>query len=104
MKRLQNIRDVFKTIKHRKPSAFYCPRCCSPKINLHSGLDIWLTPRNYVCETCGYVGPVVLELEPEENPEVLGPVADVTVQEIEKEQKQEIENKVKEDKETKEGN
>jgi hypothetical protein len=44
----------------------YCPRCCSPKISLYSSLDLWLTPKKYVCSDCGYVGPIILELEKEE--------------------------------------
>jgi late competence protein required for DNA uptake (superfamily II DNA/RNA helicase) len=63
MKKLDGIREVFKTIKYRKPTQIFCPRCCSPKINLSSSLAIWLTPKQYYCENCGYVGLVVLELE-----------------------------------------
>jgi predicted RNA-binding Zn-ribbon protein involved in translation (DUF1610 family) len=67
MKLLQNIREVFKTLKRRKPSKIYCPRCGSPKIHLSSSLDYWLTPKKYVCENCGYVGLIVMELEKEKN-------------------------------------
>jgi predicted RNA-binding Zn-ribbon protein involved in translation (DUF1610 family) len=67
MKLLRNIREVFKTLKYRKPSKIYCPRCGSPKIHLSSSLDYWLTPKKYVCENCGYVGQIVMELEKEEN-------------------------------------
>ena len=67
MKLLQNIREVFKTLKRRKPSKIYCPRCGGPNIHLSSGLDYWLTPKKYVCENCGYVGLIVMELEKEEN-------------------------------------
>jgi len=66
MKLLQNIREVFKTLKYRKPSRLYCPRCGSPKIRLSSSLDYWLTPKKYICEKCGYIGPIVMELEKEE--------------------------------------
>ncbi len=66
MKPLQNVREVLKSLKHRKPAQIYCPRCCSPKINLSSGLDLWLTPKKYVCPECGYVGSIILELEKEE--------------------------------------
>jgi predicted RNA-binding Zn-ribbon protein involved in translation (DUF1610 family) len=69
MRLLGNVRDVFKTMKHRKPSAIYCPKCASPKIGLYSSLDLWLTPRKYLCEECGYVGPIVMELEKEEESE-----------------------------------
>ena len=60
------IRKVFKNVKHRKPSQVFCPRCASPKIHLFSGLDIWLTPRSYLCDDCGYRGLIVMELEKEE--------------------------------------
>jgi predicted RNA-binding Zn-ribbon protein involved in translation (DUF1610 family) len=66
MKLLRNIREVFETLKRRKPSKIYCPRCGSPKIHLSSSLDYWLTPKKYVCENCGYVGQIVMELEKEE--------------------------------------
>ena len=63
MKTLQNIREVFKTLKHRKPTQIYCPRCASQKINLSSSLNMWLTPKTYLCQDCGYNGPIVMELE-----------------------------------------
>ena len=66
MKILQNIREVFKTLKHRGPSKIYCPRCGSPEIHLFSSLDYWLTPKKYICENCGYHGPIVMELEEDE--------------------------------------
>jgi len=66
MKTLENIREVLNTLKHRKPTAIYCPRCTSPKINLSSSFDIWLMPKKYLCKECGYLGPIVMELEKEE--------------------------------------
>jgi len=63
MKLLQNVREVLKSLKHGKPTRIYCPRCCSPKINLSSSLDIWLTPKKYVCENCGYTGPIIMEID-----------------------------------------
>jgi transposase-like protein len=66
MKKLEGFREIFKTVKHRKPSQIFCPRCASPKIHLHSGLDLWLTPQSYICEDCGYNGILVMELEKEE--------------------------------------
>jgi len=65
MKKADGIREVFKTFKYRKPTQIFCPRCASPKIRLSSGLDLWLTPKNYVCENCGYTGLIVMELEKE---------------------------------------
>jgi predicted RNA-binding Zn-ribbon protein involved in translation (DUF1610 family) len=66
MNLLQNMREVLRTLKRREPSKKYCPRCGDPKIHLSSNLDYWLTPRKYVCENCGYVGPIFMELEKEE--------------------------------------
>jgi hypothetical protein len=69
MKKLDGFREVFKNTKHRKPSQIFCPRCASPKIRLHSGLDFWLTPQAYLCEDCGYTGIIVMELDEEEEKE-----------------------------------
>jgi predicted RNA-binding Zn-ribbon protein involved in translation (DUF1610 family) len=66
MKALENIRDVLKMAKHRKPTQIYCPKCGSPKLSVSSSLDYWLTPKNYYCSECGYMGPVFMELEKEE--------------------------------------
>jgi predicted RNA-binding Zn-ribbon protein involved in translation (DUF1610 family) len=65
MKMLHNVREVLKSLKHSKPTRIYCPRCCSPKITLHSSLDTWLTPKKYVCQNCGYTGSIIMELEKE---------------------------------------
>lgn len=62
---LKNFRDVFKGMKRRKPTLKLCPGCGSPKLRLSSGFDVWLTPEQYVCENCGYKGPIVMELEEE---------------------------------------
>ncbi|MGD6851743.1 MAG: hypothetical protein ACQCN6_06775 [Candidatus Bathyarchaeia archaeon] len=69
MKKLGSIRDILKNTKHRKPTPIFCPRCCSPKIQLNSSLDVWLTPKQYYCENCGYHGILVMELEPEDSTE-----------------------------------
>jgi len=66
MKPLANVREVFGTLKHRRPTQIFCPRCASPKINLSSSFDFWLTPQKYICPACGYAGPIVMELEKEE--------------------------------------
>jgi len=49
-----------------------CPRCGSANLKFSSKLDVWLTPGRYVCGDCGYVGPVVLELEKTEGEEEAG--------------------------------
>ncbi|MDH5438487.1 MAG: hypothetical protein OEX76_06260 [Candidatus Bathyarchaeota archaeon] len=60
---LKTLSDVFKSMKRRSPSLKLCPRCGSPKLRLSSRFDGWLTPEQYICENCGYKGPVVMELE-----------------------------------------
>jgi ribosomal protein S27AE len=63
MGKLDNFREILKNTKHRKVTQIFCPRCCSPKIALNNSLDLWLTPRQYHCEACGYTGILVMELE-----------------------------------------
>jgi transposase-like protein len=65
MKKLEHIREIFKNTKHKKPVKIYCPRCASPNINLTSSLSIGITPRQYLCQQCGYIGTVIMELEEE---------------------------------------
>jgi predicted RNA-binding Zn-ribbon protein involved in translation (DUF1610 family) len=66
MKLLQDMREVLKTLKRRKPSKKYCPKCGSSDIHLSRGMDYWLTTLKYMCKNCGYSGPIVMELEKEE--------------------------------------
>jgi hypothetical protein len=63
MKKLDGFREIIKNTKHRKVTQIFCPRCASPKIGLNSSLDLWLTPRQYHCENCGYTGILVMEME-----------------------------------------
>jgi hypothetical protein len=63
MGKLDGFREILKNTKHRKATQIFCPRCCSPKLTLNSSLDLWLTPRQYHCEECGYTGILVMELE-----------------------------------------
>jgi len=64
---LQNIREVVKNLKHNPPTPKLCPRCGNPKLKLSSRFDGWLFPAQYVCEQCGYRGPITLELEKNED-------------------------------------
>jgi predicted RNA-binding Zn-ribbon protein involved in translation (DUF1610 family) len=65
MKKTEGIRDILKNTKYRKPTQIYCPRCASPDIHLSSSLAVWLTPKQYLCDKCGYTGIIVMELEEE---------------------------------------
>ncbi len=52
--------------KRRKIRIRVCPICQSRNIRLSSSLDGWLTPEIYICEDCGYKGPIYLELQVDE--------------------------------------
>ncbi len=67
MKKLGDIREIFKSAKHSRPKAIFCPRCASPRINLSSSLAVWLTPKQYYCAECGYLGILVMELEKDDS-------------------------------------
>ncbi len=67
MGKLDGFREIVKNTKHRKVTQIFCPRCGSPKIGLNSSLDVWLTPKQYHCEKCGYTGILVMELEEDPN-------------------------------------
>ncbi|MEM2912786.1 MAG: hypothetical protein QXR06_00425 [Candidatus Bathyarchaeia archaeon] len=56
----------WKPIAPGKDSVTVCPRCGSLNIQLSSKFDAWLMPKRYVCEDCGYVGPLVLEIDKED--------------------------------------
>jgi len=66
---LKGLREVFGGLKHEKTAKKFCPVCGSPRLRLSSKFDIWLTPEQYVCESCGYKGPIVMEIDEEEKPE-----------------------------------
>jgi len=62
----RNVGDVLKSLKRDHRSQIYCPRCGSAKIHTEAGLYKSLAPRKYKCEECGYNGPIIMELEKEE--------------------------------------
>lgn len=65
MDRLRTFREILGGLKRRKPTRKYCPKCGNPNIHLSGKFDLWLFPEQYVCEKCGYKGPIVLEMEDE---------------------------------------
>lgn len=50
----------------KRRSIKVCPVCHSLKIKLSSQFDGWLTPEVYICLECGYRGPIVLEVDIDE--------------------------------------
>jgi len=65
---LQNIGEILKGLSRRGRVRKLCPRCGSSKLRLSSRFDIWLTPEQYICESCGYKGPIVMEVGEEDLP------------------------------------
>jgi len=66
---MQKLKSMLKKLRESKaaPSRIIvCPRCGSTHIRLLSSMDVWLTPRVFVCSNCGYTGPICLEVEKEE--------------------------------------
>ncbi len=60
--------DVLKHLRRGRPSRalIACPRCGSTRVRRLGGLFGWLLPTTYACPDCGYMGPLILELEEEE--------------------------------------
>jgi hypothetical protein len=59
----KNLREIGGRIERRRVrTPKCCPKCASSKLSLSSTFDVWLTPEQYVCENCGYKGPIVMEL------------------------------------------
>jgi len=65
---LKDMREVLGGLKRSKSALKLCPRCGSSKLRLSSRFDMWLMPGQYVCESCGYKGPIVMEVEEEPLP------------------------------------
>jgi predicted RNA-binding Zn-ribbon protein involved in translation (DUF1610 family) len=63
MGKVNDFIDVVKGLKKSKSKIKVCPRCGSSSIRLSNNLSFWLTPAVYICEKCGYEGPIVMELE-----------------------------------------
>jgi len=61
---LKGLMDTLKNARYRAPEPVFCPSCKGHRIKLKESYGI--LPRTYRCEDCGYEGPFVLELEPED--------------------------------------
>jgi predicted RNA-binding Zn-ribbon protein involved in translation (DUF1610 family) len=63
LSRLRTLREILSSLKRRKPTKKYCPKCGNPHIRLSSKFDVWILPEQYVCNKCGYKGSIALEVE-----------------------------------------
>jgi len=65
MSLLDRIRKIF-SFKSKRGTIALCPVCYSPDLKPLTRLSGLLTPRVYICNKCGYKGPVYLEVDLEE--------------------------------------
>lgn len=67
---MESIKKFFEKIlilkRKRGKKLIVCPRCGSFKIHFSNILDGWVTPPQYVCDACGYRGPIVMEVDKDE--------------------------------------
>lgn len=66
---MEKFGDILKRLRWVSPGKnkiLLCPRCGSRSIRLSSKFDAWLMPKRYVCEDCGYIGPIILEVDEED--------------------------------------
>jgi predicted RNA-binding Zn-ribbon protein involved in translation (DUF1610 family) len=56
--------ETVRKMKRSAPVPQVCPSCGSGRIRVQDSLSGWLLPPLYSCEKCGYVGRLILELEP----------------------------------------
>ena len=59
--------ETVKGLKYTGHTAYACPTCGSLKIRPAGSLSGWMTPAFYSCQECGYLGRVILEIEPDDN-------------------------------------
>jgi predicted RNA-binding Zn-ribbon protein involved in translation (DUF1610 family) len=67
MEKMRELGGVLKTLRHGRVSKKYCPKCGSSDIGLSGGFGFGFVPQKYLCRSCGYFGPIIMELEKEEN-------------------------------------
>ncbi|RLI05893.1 hypothetical protein DRO26_00840 [Candidatus Bathyarchaeota archaeon] len=60
---LKNFFEIFLRMERTREVKLACPRCGSLKVYPSSWLNGWLTPPQYVCEKCGYKGPILMKIE-----------------------------------------
>ncbi|MFQ5711149.1 MAG: hypothetical protein ACE5GD_05125 [Candidatus Geothermarchaeales archaeon] len=65
---LGGLADLLRSLRKRRstPSVKLCPRCHKRTLALSSWMDGWITPEVYLCRSCGYRGPVYVEMTLEE--------------------------------------
>ncbi|MBS7638035.1 hypothetical protein KEJ49_04000 [Candidatus Bathyarchaeota archaeon] len=59
---LRELVRILGELRYRSPSPKLCPVCGSPRIKQ---AFLGITPPTYVCESCGYMGSLTLEIHDE---------------------------------------
>ena len=58
---LEGFKDTIRQLRYRRPQPVFCPRCKGKNMRLVPNYGI--LPLTYLCSDCGYEGPLVIELE-----------------------------------------
>jgi len=63
---LKEFLKLMKRLKHSGKTIVACPKCGSTNIHQTSILNVWLLPSYWICKDCGYKGPIVMEIDVEQ--------------------------------------
>ncbi|MBY8979544.1 MAG: transposase [Candidatus Lokiarchaeota archaeon] len=47
-----------------------CPKCKNATLKSAVNISGWLAPRMYECKSCGYIGSLFIEIDPEDFKEI----------------------------------
>ena len=59
----KNLADTIKSLKRKGVKPKVCPKCGSTDVGFSSKYEPWLLPEQYVCKSCGFKGPLFVEVE-----------------------------------------
>ena len=67
MEALRGFWETLKQARHQMPRPKFCPKCRGH--NIYPNPTMGILPTTYRCRDCGYEGPLVLEIDPDEGRE-----------------------------------
>jgi transposase-like protein len=62
---MNGLLETIRSLKRGRHDLRVCPRCGSTRIHSVGMFSGWILPDRYVCDNCGYMGFLFLELEKE---------------------------------------
>jgi len=67
----ERFREIVGELKRRKATPKFCPRCGSSNLKFSSSFEVYpkmygIAPTQYICEKCGYKGPIAMEIDENE--------------------------------------